>query len=272
MLRKASSKTQRISSLLHEPTLHFFVLASVLLVGQKLIVGDPRTIEITPAIKADILRRYQDQLNRPLTSAEAAAFVETWKTNEALYREALRQGLDRDDATVRSVLISKMRARIGLQVRTPEPTEAELQQYLEQHRDEFETPLMYEHEYVVFPKGPGAQEKRAEYELQLQKGATPASLGLRSTAANVNHQRIEKEFGPDVAEKIIHLAPAQWHELETPDRLLLVKLIRIRGGLPKPETLHARLVAACKGAMQQKAEAKATQALTERYRFEDASK
>jgi hypothetical protein len=52
----------------------------------------------------------------------------------------------------------------------------------------------------------------------------------------------------------------------------LVKLIRIQGGLPPPEELHARLVLGWKGAMQQRAMAEATRAIAERYRFEETSK
>jgi len=266
-------KTTPLPRLLREPTVHFFLLAAVVLVGQRLVAGDPRTIEITPVIKADLLRRFQDQLNRAPTGAEADAFMKAWKSDEALYREALREGIDRDDPTVRSVLISKMRERVMLQMRTPEPTEAELQQYLERHRPEFEAPLVYEHEFVSFPKSaPGAADERTKALRQLLAGATPDSLGLRSTAANVNRARMDQEFGPDVAAQVAHLPPAQWSELETGDRLLLVKLIRFTGGPPPPEELNARLRAAFKGEAEQKAAAEATRRIAEQYRFEETSK
>jgi hypothetical protein len=260
----------KLSRLLREPTLHFFVLGAALLFCHRLVVGDPRTIVVDPALKADLLRRYHDQLNRQPTRAEADAFMAAWKADEALYREALREGIDRDDATVRTVLIGKMRERALLRVRTREPTEAELRQYLEQHRDQFEAPLIYEHEYVAFPKtDPDARKNRANTQRQLLGGATTASLGLRSTAANVNRARIEQEFGPEVASEICRLPLGPWHELETSDRLLLVKMISIQGGLPSPEALHAQLVAAWQAAVQQKATAAATRAIADRYRFEE---
>ena len=273
MHRIDSAGTSKLVRLLREPTLHFFVIGAALLLVHRLLIGDPRTIVMSPALKADLLRRYQDQLNRPPTSAEAAAFIQIWRGEEALYREALREGIDRDDPTVRSVLISKMRDRVMLQTRMPEPTPADLQQYFEQHRDQFEAPSIYEHEFVVFPKRePGAEQKRAGYERQLKAGATTASLGLRSTAANVNRERIAQEFGPETADKICQLPIGQWQELETNDRLLLVKMIGIQGGLPEPEVLHARLVAGWQGALGQQAMAHATQVIADRYRFEEPSK
>jgi len=263
----------RLARLWREPTLHFFLLAAVLLLGHRLVRGDGRTIVITPALKADLLRRYGDQLNRPLTVQEADAYLAAWKTDEALYREALLEGIDRDDPTVRSVLISKMRERVMLRTRVPDPTEADLQRYLAGHRDQFEAPLMYEHEFVVFPRGEaGAEQKRAQAQRRLAAGATPASLGLRSTAANVTRDRIEGEFGPDLAGKICQLPIGQWQALETVDRLVLVRMIAVQGGLPPPQALHAQLVAAWKGELEQKAMAQASQQVAARYRFEEPSR
>ena len=271
--RAESAKPTKFSRLLQEPTLHFFAIAAVALVAARVRLGDPNTIELTPALKADIVRRYHDQLGRPPTSAEAEASMAAWKVDEALYREALRQSIDRDEPSVRNLLINTLRERLMLQTPVREPTEAELQQYLEQHRADYEAPLIYEHEYVAFAKqAPGAEQQRAKYERQLLAGATPASLDLRSTVANVNRERIEQEFGPEVAEKIRSLPPGQWHELQTADRLLLVKLNQIQGGLPAPAVLHAQLLAGWKAARAQHALEQATQAVAARYRFEEKSR
>ncbi len=272
MARDDAQKTG-LERLLREPTVHFFALAVVVLAGHRLVAGDPRTIEITPAMKADLLRRYQDQLSRAPTSAEADAFMTVWKAEEALYREALREGIDRDDVAVRNVLIGKMRERAVLEQRLPEPTEADLKQYLEKHRSDFEAPLIFDHEWIAFPIGePGVREQREKYIRKLLAGATPAALGLRTMAANVDRHRIEQEFGPDIAQKIVRLPHAKWLELETADRLLLVKMNGIQGGLPEPGMLHDRLVAGWKGEVEQKALAKATRAIVERYRFEEKTR
>ena len=268
-----SAKTSAFLRLLREPTLHFFVVAAVALLVQRSIVGDARTIELTPALEADLLRRYHDQVGRAATPVEAEAVLANWKAEEALYREALRERLDRDDPTVRNLLINKLRERLLLQTPQREPSEAELQQFLEQHRADYELPLLYEHEYVVFPKQePGAEQLRAKYERQLAAGATPASLGLRSTVANVNRERIEQEFGPGVADQIRSLPAGQWRELETNDRLLLVKLNGIQGGLAAPAVLHEQLLAGWRASQAQKAVEQATQVVMRRYRFEEKSR
>jgi len=268
-----SPKTPAFLRLLREPTLHFFAIAAAALLVQRLIVGDAHTIELTPALEADLLRRYHDQMGRAATPAEAEGVLANWKAEEALYREALHERLDRDDPTVRNLLVGKMRERLLLQTPQREPTEAELQQFLEQHRADYELPLLYEHEYVVFPKSePGAEQQRAKYEGQLAAGATPASLGLRSTVANVNRERIEQEFGSAVADQIRSLPTGQWRELETNDRLLLVKMNGTQGGLAAPAVLHEQLLAGFQATRAQKVVEQATEVVTRRYRFEQKSR
>lgn len=266
-------KTSPFLRLLREPTLHFFVVAAAALLVQRAIAGDAQTIELTPALKADLVRRYQDQMGRAPAPAEVEALIANWKNEEVLYREALREKLDRDDPTVRNLLVGKMRERLLLQTPPREPTDAELQQFLEQHRSDYELPTLYEHEYVVFPKQEaGAEQRRAKYERELAAGATTASLGLRSTVANVDRARIEQEFGVAVADQIRSLRPGQWRELETSDRLLLVKLIGIQGGLAPAAVLHEQLKAGFSAAQAQKIVEQATQDVLQHYQFEEKSR
>ncbi len=268
--RTASAETSKLPRWLREPTLHFFALAGAALLGQRLMTGDPRTIELTPALKADLLRRYQDQVGRPPTNQEAQTLIANWKTDEALYREALRHGIDRDDADVRNLLIAKMRERLLLQTRLREPTDDDLRRYLEAHRDRFEAPLLFEHEYISFDRrDPRAPEQRARYQKQLSAGATITSLGLRSTVANVSRERIEQDFGREIADQVGKLTPGQWTELQTADQLLLVKLIGIQGGLPDPAALREQLSGAWKAAQAQSAVSRAAQSVAERYHFEE---
>lgn len=265
------SAQAKLKRLLREPTLHFFAVAALALAGQKLLTGDARTIELSRALEADLLRRYEDQLNRPPTRAEAEAFIAGWKDDEALYREALHEGLDRDDPTVRNVLIAKLRDRLLLQARIPEPTDAELARYLAQHRSDYEEPQIYEHEYVVLPKATtGAAPDADKYLRELEAGATPASLGLRSTAANVSRERIAQDLGPALAEEIPRLSPGKWQKLDAGERWVLVKLSRVQGGLPEPEALRERLAAGWKSERAREALARATHDIRERYRFEEA--
>ena len=262
-----------MTRLLSEPTVHFFMIAAAVFLVHRLIAGDPRTIVMSPALRSDLVRRFQDQLGKQPTDADIDAAIQGWKIDEALYREALREGLDRDEPMVRTILINKERERAALEAPVPEPSESELDQFLAKHRDLYVTPLVYEHEYVVFPKnGPAAEQQRAKYERALKAGATPATLGLRSVAANVRRERIEEEFGPELAKQICSLPIGEWQPLESEKSLILVRMIRIEGGPPNPELQHQRLVLGWKAEMQAKATERAAQAIEARYRFKEASK
>lgn len=258
--------------LLRDPTIHFFIIGALIFLVNRLIAGDPRTIVITPALRADLVRRFQDQRGKQPSEDEIDSELRAWRTDEALYREALSDGLDREEPAIRGLLIVKMRERAALQVSVPEPSELEIDQWFAQHRDRYETPQFYEHEYAVFPKsGPGAEQQRAKYQRALEAGATPAALGLRTVAANVLRERIEKDLGAELAERICNLPPGGWHSLEDDKNLLLVRMIRVEGGQPDREVLHNRLVMAWKAEMQGRAVERATQAIAARYRFKEGN-
>jgi len=269
----AHAKPSAFSGLLREPTLHFFAIALLALLVQRALVGDVQTIELTPALESDLRRRFQDQMGRAPTPAEAVDLVANWKREEALYREALRERLDKDDPAVRNLLISKMRERLLLQTPLREPSDAELQQFLEQHRADYELPLLYEHEYLEFPKQePGAQERRARAARKLAAGGTPASLGLRSTVANVNRERMDQGFGPAVADQIRSSPTGVWLEFETNDRWLLVKLNGTHGGLAPSPVLHEQLLSGWRANQAQKLVERATEGVMQRYHFEEKAR
>src|SRR4051794_35851934 len=67
------AKSSAFFRLLREPTLHFFAIAAAALLVQRAMVGDLQTIELTPALETDLLRRYHDQMGRAATPAEAEA-------------------------------------------------------------------------------------------------------------------------------------------------------------------------------------------------------
>src|SRR5437868_2427476 len=69
--------------LLTEPAVHFFALGALLFLAHRLFVGAPRTVVVTPGVKAELSRRYQDANGRPPSDAELRAEVSKWKIDEA---------------------------------------------------------------------------------------------------------------------------------------------------------------------------------------------
>src|SRR5207248_607365 len=71
------------------------------------------------------------------TGSEEAALIQRYIDNEVLYREALALGLDRGDIIVRRRLVQKMEFLTEGLDPLPEPTDAELQAYLDAHAERY---------------------------------------------------------------------------------------------------------------------------------------
>lgn len=82
----------------------------------------------------------QDHLRRtglPPSPEEESALIERLFQDEVLLREALRIGLDRGDPIVRRRLLQKMRLLVENLNPVLEPTESELREHFQRHRESF---------------------------------------------------------------------------------------------------------------------------------------
>ncbi|KYF46883.1 hypothetical protein BE08_45525 [Sorangium cellulosum] len=265
-----SGRTMRGSlRLLREPVVHFLLIGALLFVAHRLIVGDPRVVVIGAGLTADLERQLRDQTGRAPTEEELKAALDQWTRDEVLYREALREGLDRQDATVRTVLADKLRARAVQQMAAREPTDAELDAWLTAHRSRYETPLRYEFELVAFPRSdPAAEEQRSKVRLALAGGADPRTLGRPILGGNLTRDDLAARFGAAVSERIPGSPLATWQALETEDSLLLVRVNRTTGGLPSREELRPTLTAEWVAAMKRRAVDDFVESVVARYTFE----
>jgi len=261
----------RLGRWARQPTLHFFVVGALLFVAHRAFIGDGRVIRVPPGVRADLTRRFRDHQGRDPTADELAAETRRWTQDEALYREALREGLDRDDATIRTVLADRLRARAAASWRARVPTQDELERYLATHRARYESPPSYAYELVRFAKTePAAASARERYARALAAGVAPASLGRPVVGGDLTADLLSERLGPELAAAVTHLAPGAWTPFEDRDALLLVRLIRVAGGLPPEEELRVRLVADWTYDERQRAVDAAVAAIVHRYRFEDA--
>jgi hypothetical protein len=241
-----------------------------LFVGHRLVEGDPRTILITDGVRADTARRFADHNGRPPSPAELEKAMLDWKHEEALYREALRLGLDREDRTVRTVLADKMRARAAFAIPRREPTEAELSAFFSENKKSYERPVRYACEFFAWPKTEAAADKQIEnFERDLLAGKNPKTLGRPLFGVTLNMEDLGRRFGPDAAKTIAGLPLGRWQRVENEASVHLVRVNRTEGGMPSREELKARLVADFKYAVEQRAIARAVEAIAGGYRFEE---
>jgi len=258
------------SRLLKEPTVHFFLIGALLFLGHRLVVGDPRTIVVGAGVKSDLERRFRDENGRKASPADLQAALKRWRGDEALYREALRERLDRDDATIRLVLADKMRARAVQAMPKLEPTDADLDGFLALHRGAYESPWTYSFELVSFAKADtAAEEQRSRYEDKLASGAPPSTLGRPIVSGNLTRDDLKERFGAVLADAMCGLPVGKWQGLQNDKDLLLVRITGLAGGLPNRDDLRPRLVSDWMAWKQQQAVEQMVEAVVKRYRFED---
>jgi len=255
---------------LREPVVHFFFVGALLFAGRHWLVGDPRTIVVPPGVEADLTRRFEDLQGRKPDAAELATELAQWKRDEALFREALRRGLDRDDPSIRSVLVDKMRALADAEVTDPTPTDAELEQFLEQHRSRYDKPRRYDFQFVRFPRSEGdAEATREQFRRALEGGAPAASLGRALLGAKLATEDMQGRIPAELAARIPDLLMGEWQIVDTARELLLIRVRKVEGGLPSLSELRPLLTAEWVLEQRKQAVDRILQRTADRYRFEE---
>jgi len=256
--------------MLREPALHFFVLGALLFGAHHVVAGDPRTIVITPGLKADLERRFRDDQGRAPTVAERAQALRDWQRDEALFRQALAEKLDQNDRAIRALLIDKLRARAVQQVPAREPTEAELDDWLKNHQRLYETPKRYALEWLSFAKAStSAADERAASQEKLKSGVDARSLGRAHFGAKLTAEEVNERLGAELASQVATLPLGQWQKSESAGELLLVRVDEVEGGLPPAAELRPRLIIDCAAALRAQAAKKELDKVAAQYRFQE---
>lgn len=254
-----------------EPTVHFFILGALVFLVHHLIVGDPRAIVVSPGLRAELARRFRDQVGRAPDPAELERALGEWKRDEALFREALRERLDRDDPSIRNILIGNLRAKMALEAPRHDPSEAELDHWFATRRSLYERPLRYTLEWAAFSRrgGGAAAAQREKFQRAADGGADPRFLGTPIFGATLTTDEVRDKLGPGVSERLASLPRARWQPAETASDLLLVRVNEVEGGLPSLDELRPRLLVDLANAERQRSVEQAVEALVRRYRFEE---
>jgi hypothetical protein len=143
---------------LKEPLLHFVVLAVGLFGLSRVYSNKPApepsqqsapeqvekparqlsdTIVVSQQRIESLILRWHKTWQRPPTREEVNGLIEDYIREEVFYREALAMGLDRDDTLIRRRLRQKLEFLAEDFADTVEPTDQELQQFLDEHPDSF---------------------------------------------------------------------------------------------------------------------------------------
>ncbi len=221
---RESSITNR---LLHEPLVHFLVLAALLFLLEAAFSGARQETIIVDQQTIDYLIQQREDLElRKLNPDERRETIATFVEDEILYREAYRRGLDKGDSRMRRNLILKMR---GLLVGDVEaPTKEELWAFFEENRGRFASPATWSLEQVYF-SDPGQVPPGLLDELRAgldPKKVGESMLSMGNKLPRRSQREIAGSFGAEVARAILELKDEQWHgPFESPRGVHFVRIV-----------------------------------------------
>lgn len=210
--------------LLREPLLHFLLLGAVIFAIYGLVsrhsAAKPGEIVITRGKIENLVTGFTRTWQRPPSQEELQGLIRDYVREEVAYREALAMGLDRDDTIIRRRLRQKWEFLSDNLATQAEPTDADLQTFLQSHPDNFktETTFTFRHVYLN-PQAHGANLARDAVRLLAKLGhaADTADLNSIGDPFILEHQfekvpvtEIKKMFGEQFTSGLAAMKTGQW--------------------------------------------------------------
>lgn len=210
-----------LKTALRDPITHFVLIGLALVATNHFWANyqgeQGRTITVSAAEIDRLSALWANTAGRLPTGEDKQQIIDQFVQQEVLVREAERLGLGDEDTIIQRRLAQKMDFLVSGESKAENPTDAELQAWFEQNRDQFAAPELrsFVHIYLSPEKHGGAIETVAVSALRaLQSGSDWKSLGdpfiqKRSYAA-LPESEVTRLFGPDFARAIFKLDAGQW--------------------------------------------------------------
>ena len=264
--------------LFREPLIQFFLLGLALFVAYRIIDGGERAERpdriVVDAAQIDRLSgEFSRVWMRPPTGAELEQLIDEYIKEEILYREALALGLDRDDEVVRRRLRQKMEFLNESLVEIRDPTNEELQAWLDEHPDRYRRPAAVSFVQVyVSPDRHADPGRRAETVLaRLSAGGEPdpgmADPTLLPDRMRASLNEVDRTFAGSFAEGLAGAPLDEWSgPIASGYGLHLVRLTaRELARLPSLDEVRQEVERDWRNDRQQKADVAFYDALRQRY-------
>lgn len=208
---------------LREPLLHFLLLGLVIFGAFEVLGPDqpPRsTIVVTQGmIDAQVEAFSRTWLRQP-TPQEIDDLVREYVREEVYYREGMALALDRNDTVIRRRLRQKLEFVTESQAESLEPTDEQLQAYLDAHRDQHSTDERLSFQQVYLNperRGPTMAEDMERLLAELRARGTeldPAEFGdatmLERVFVDAPVRDVAAQFGDGFAGQVAKLTVGQW--------------------------------------------------------------
>ncbi len=231
MGRRARAGLAFARRLAHQPLFHFLALGGLLFAADQLLSSVAGPAVETVVVEDSQLRRlrhdWRERTGRWPTPRQLRGLVDDWVTEELLYREARRRGLDRQDLVVRRRLTAKMRFLSD----DPQPPAGELYRQalaLGLDRDDVivRRRLVHRMRLLAAAEGgpvvrPGEAEMRDYVERHRQRFEQPARVRLSHLFLNRDRRRNPREDAASLLDTVRRLAMGPEEAVALGDAFLL---------------------------------------------------
>ena len=228
--------------MVREPLLHFLLIGLALFLWYGRVAPDgtdASRIVITQAQVDVLARQFEATWSRPPTPTELRGLVDTYVTDEMLFREGRELGLGEDDAVIKRRIRQKYQVMSEELLATEPPSDEELAKYLERHADRFRSAgTMTFEQVIVADVGAGAEREVDRARKALEDGADPINVGRptmlpsREDAAALD--LVARDFGQEFVRQLEQVPLGQWHgPVQSPFGTHVVRVTqRTPGALP----------------------------------------
>ena len=224
-----------IRTVMREPLLHFLLAGAGLfllfnVVSEPKMTGDDQIIVTSGQIE-HLVTLFVKTRVRPPSDAELRGLIDNYILEEVLYREATAIGLDQDDTIIRRRLKQKMEFLVD-DFSAAEPTDEELQQFLDADPDRFQTDARISFEQVYFidssMEAADAMLVALQKDEPVKRDNALASGLLPGHFEDASEASITSQFGASFKDNLFALEPGQWTgPVESPFGLHLIRIDQI---------------------------------------------
>jgi hypothetical protein len=170
---------------------------------------------VTEAQRAFVREQVLQAGTQANSSASFEQAMATYIDEEILYREGLKLGLEKDDLIVKRRVVQKMRFLLEDMTPIAPPTEAQLQTWLGQNAQRYQTEQTIVFDHHFFSRGKRGDEAFylagiARDDLLAGRKVTSDPFPLQTDSELLSRERIAKEFGVITSTTIFDLPLGEW--------------------------------------------------------------
>jgi hypothetical protein len=211
-----------MKKIIREPLIHFLVLGVLIFVVFTWLNRDQRSedeIFISRSQQEHLVNMFSRTWQRPPTPQEYQGLLRDYIREEIAYRESVAMGLDQGDTIIRRRMRQKLELLTDEIVSFAEPTDEDLQLYLEENPEVFRIEPRFDLRQIYISldkRGAGADAFAIDLLEQIRSNPEDGwkelgdSLPLPAQSEDIRLGELGRQFGSQFADSLLTLEQGVW--------------------------------------------------------------